>query len=417
MGRFWVIVLPILLAVTAWGAMSLASKLNVGFTFTPEQLKQYNRLINCKSEFTTPSGSTTSYFAPAEDIEVDLEDDIAFLGVSDLQALLHKRAPAFLGSLIAWFQSSENKIEPMREMRGRKGVEIPKTSFNPIGLSILRYQGFSEKPGLWVFSINYDHNQPPGTPSQPGVVINSYEFQSSMVQQFTEQHHVKSPLFELLNDVAAISPTEFYVTNHHTGPLSTTPIAYLFDIAGLGTGNLLYCNAESQKCRVVLDGLNFANSVYLNQDHTILYLTETIEKRLRVYQRDILTNDLRLIETMQFDAFLDNMNMDMYGNLWIAGTMDALATLRAMFDTTKTFRSAPSIIYRLVPKTGKPDEKPSKWNYAAITSNIFWVEIVYADNGSSITPLSVAAPTRLGQVILGSPTSPDIIRCDVPDAH
>lgn len=411
MTRLGYLCLALVVALTAWGAMSLATKLNFGFQFTPEQLQQFNKLTDCQSHYQAPSSTTSSYFAPAEDIEVDLETDVAFLSVSDTRAVSQNRPPNFLGNIVTWSQSSNIKIAPRRMSKNFKGDEVPQLLFNPVGISLLNYQGFNANRGLWLFAVNYYHQN-----KLQSVAINTYTFESTMSHGFTQEYNVKNALFENLNDVAAISPTQFYVTNYQTGPGSGTPVGMLMSIFGVNTGNLVYCDAVDNACRVVLDGLSYANSVYLNHDHTQLYLTETLEKRFNVYDRDILTNELRLNESIILDGFPDNINVDVSNNVWVAATMDVVATLRAIMDETNEFRNAPSVVYRLIPKTGKADEKPSKWSHPSMTSKNFWIEIVFADNGSTITPLSVAAPTRNGDVILGSLVEPDIIRCHIPDS-
>jgi hypothetical protein len=411
MPRIKLILLAAVVAFTAWAAMSLASRLNIGFQFSAEQLKSYNKLENCRSHFRAADAATSTHMAPAEDIEVDLETDVAFLGVSDVQAIALKRNVSFHGNILTWTQSTENMVAPRRLSVNFKGDEVPYYAFNPLGISLLRFRGFEPNFGFWVFSVNYDHMS-----HTQSVIINKYNYESSTTHGFTQEYNFKSNLFENLNDVAAISPTEFYVSNHHTGPGSSTPLCLILDLMNIPTGNVLYCNVLKRKCKIVLDGLSYANSVYLNHDHTKLYVTESGEKRFSVYNRDIVTSELSLNETIQFDSLLDNINVDPWNNVWIAATMDAVATLRAITDTTKEFKSAPSIVYRLVPKSGLPNEQPSKWNHPSFQSNNFWVEIVYADNGSNITPLSVAAPTRLGEVILSSLVSPDLVRCTIPDA-
>jgi len=390
--------------------MNLATTLNFGFQFTPEQLQQFNKLTDCQSHYQPPSSATSSYFAPAEDIEVDLETDVAFLSVSDVRATSKNRPPNFFGNVVTWTQVSENKIAPRRMSKNFKGDEVSQLLFNPLGISLLNYQGFNANRALWMFAINYDHHN-----HHQSIVTHTYTFESPLSHGFTQEYNVKNVLFEHLNDVAAISPTEFYVTNYQTGPGSGTPIGMLMGVFGLNTGNLLYCDAVDNECRVVLDGLSYANSVYLNHDHTQLYLTETLEKRFNVYDRDLLTNELRLNESIILDSFPDNINVDIANNVWVAVTMDLVASLRAIMDDTNEFRAAPSAVLRLVPKTGKPGEKPSKWSHPTLTSKNFWIEIVYATNGNTITPLSVAAPTRNGNVILGSLVEPDIIRCRIPD--
>lgn len=410
MRRFICLILAVLIAALCWRLTLFASDMKVGFQFSPEELKLYNRLLNCASHAPPPSYYTSSFFAPAEDIETDLETDMVFLTVSDIQSRLMNTPSKYLGNVITWSLHSDIKIAPRREFGKSKGAELLPGQFNPLGISLLRYQGYSTDTNLWAFVVNY---YPDGEPS---VVINNYRYNSPTSHGFSQEYNVKNAQIVNPNDVAAISPTEFYVTNSHTGPGATNGMAMLLDFIGWGTGNLVYCDVVTERCRPVLDGLLFANSVYLNHDHTKLYLTETFGRRLRVYDRDILTNELRLNDTIQTDAMLDNINVDMYNNIWVAGSMDPAAIGKAFYDVTKEFRKVPSIVYRIIPKTGEFDEKPSKWNEPRFESKYHWVEIMYVDNGSTITPLSVAAPTRLGQVVLGSATSPDVFRCDIPDA-
>lgn len=404
------IFLSLIVLLIAWGATHVFEVTKYGFKFTPKQLAEYNKLTNCSSRYKLPSQLTAIFFAPAEDIEVDLEIDLAFLSISDVQARILDTPKRLYSHIVTYAVGGEVYHVPHRQSRTAvKHVDISPSNFNPLGISLLRYQGFESKPTVWLFAVIYSDQK------EPSVSVMEHSFVSKDSHNLFFKYHFKHALITNPNDVAAISPHEFYVTNSVTGPLANTPLSALLSFAGVHTGNVVYCNILKKSCKKVLDGLDYANSVYLNHDHSKLYVTETMGKRFSVYQRDIITSELLLEESIDLGAYLDNINVDPHNNIWVAGTMDGLNTMKAIRDPTREFKEAPSLIFRLIPKTHQPNEKPPKWNQAKYNSTNYWVEIVYADNGSSITPVSVAAPTRLGQVILGGLVSDDTIICDIPD--
>lgn len=407
------VVLAILVALVAWGAVHVLQATNYGFKFTPEQLTEYNKLKNCSSRYKLPLPFTSTFFAPTEDIEVDLESDLAFLSIVDVQVRAIQTPKRLYGSILTFLVGSDMHHVPVRrgDTTTDRGAEIPVHHFNPLGISILRYQGFSPKSGVWLFAVLYDDQ------GQPSVSTMEHSFPHQQAHTLLYQHNYKHALISNPNDVAAISPHEFYVTNSNTGPGVGTPLASLLDIVGIHTGNLVYCNILKKSCKKVLDGLAYANSVYLNHDHTKVYVSETFGKTLRIYKRDIITSELLLEDSIELGAYLDNINVDPNNNIWVAGTMDGMATMKGIQDPTREFKGAPGIVFRLVPKTHQPDEQAPKWNQPQYKSTNFWVEIVYADNGSTISPISVAAPTRLGQVLLGGLVADDIYLCDVPDVE
>lgn len=407
------IFLALLVALVAWAAMHVVRETNYGFKFTPEQLADYNKLQNCSSRYRLPLHLSSTFFAPTEDIEVDLETDMAFLSISDIQTRVIGTRKRMYGAILTFQVGADTHLVPVRRSNTSSDpeVEVHIGHFNPLGISLLRFQGFSAKPTLYVHAVLYDDT------GAPSVSIMEHSFYYGSAHTLLYQYNIKHKLIFNPNDVAAISPHEFYITNSHTGPGLNTPLTTVLDMMGIYTGDLVYCNAQKKTCRKVLDGLAFANSVYLNHDHTKVYITETFSKTFSIYKRDITTSELLLEESIYLGAFLDNINVDPLKNIWVAGTMDGLATLKAIQDPTREFKDAPGIVFRLVPKTHEPNEQPPKWNQPQYKSTNFWVEIVYADNGSSIAPISVAAPTRLGQVFLGGLIADDIYLCDIPDVE
>lgn len=413
MARTCLVIVALLVALTAWGAMYVAREMNYGFQFTEEQLKEYNKLVNCSSRYRHVHLLSSTWFAPAEDIEFNLETNMAFLSVSDIQARARKLPTRnLLGGFAHYDAEAQDFYLTHTKASKVDGLSIRPEHLNPLGISLLHYQALEPKPSVYLFAVNYvvdaTHK------NQPSVLIYRHDFLNSATNILSLDYNMKSPVLEEPNDVAGLSPTEFYVTNSHSGPTVATLGSVVLDALGIYTGNVLHCSAAKNSCKKVVDGLRYANSIYLNHNHTLVYVTETVGKALLVYRRDSQTNELSLDETIELGAFLDNINVDSFNNVWVAGTMDSFATLRAILDTTKEFKAAPSIVFRLVPKTHAADEKPSKWNQPQYKSKNYWVEIVYADNGSTITPVSVAAPTRYGEVMLGGLVSDELIMCQLP---
>jgi len=155
--------------------------------------------------------------------------------------------------------------------------------------------------------------------------------------------HVKSishPLMISPNDIVLINKDQFYVTNDHgtSSKRKQTLEEYL---------QLKRCDAlfyDGNDFRVVASGLGFANGININDDGSLLYIAETLGKRLSIFSRDINTNSLDFIEAIDFNSGIDNIEIDSDGNLWIGSHPKVITFSRHMKDSTIL---SPSQVYKL----------------------------------------------------------------------
>lgn len=190
------------------------------------------------------------------------------------------------------------------------------------------------------------------------------------LETFTERR-LTSP-----NDVAAVGPRAFYVTNDvengRDGPLS----ALLF-LARIGSGRILYFDGTAW--RVAAEGLRFANGIALSPDGTRLYAAETSGEALRLYDRNPQNGVLRQSGIVRMKAALDNINVDESGALWIAAHPKPLVIPRIARDAQAR---APSLVLRFEdapPLGGAP-------------------RAVYSDDGGELSAATAAA--RFGDTML-----------------
>tara|TARA_Y100001970_G_C14232825_1_gene859757 strand:+ start:821 stop:1891 length:1071 start_codon:yes stop_codon:yes gene_type:complete len=155
--------------------------------------------------------------------------------------------------------------------------------------------------------------------------------------------HIKSlsnPLMVSPNDIVLINKDQFYVTNDHgsSSKREQTFEEYL---------QLKRCNTlfyDGNEFRVVASGLGFANGININNDGSILYIAETIAKRLSIFSRNIKTNSLEYIKAIDFNSGIDNIEIDSDDNLWIGSHPKVITFSRHIKDSTVL---SPSQVYKL----------------------------------------------------------------------
>ena len=169
--------------------------------------------------------------------------------------------------------------------------------FHPHGISY-----FKTDKGDFLYVVN--HNK-------KGNYIELFRFDNDTL------FHVKTFENDLMfspNDIVAIDTNKFYVTNDHGNKkgFMRTMEEYLM----LPQSYILYYNGESYS--IVYDGLNYANGINVSNSGDIVYVSETIGRRISVLDRDRKTGELKLRFSKNIDTGLDNISIDSEGDLWIA---------------------------------------------------------------------------------------------------
>lgn len=204
--------------------------------------------------------------------------------------------------------------------------------------------------------------------------------------------------FRSLNDVLAVGKDAFYVTNDS---IARTPLGKRWELArAKDTAQVFYF--DGREVRPVAEGLSFANGIAASPDGRAIYVSETMDRTLRIYDRDAgtgaLTQRLGTEGLVWFGTGGDNIEVTPDGALWIAAHPKVLAFAAHRADPDKP---APSQILKIVPDTdgrgGTVDE-------------------VFLDKGEAISGASVAIAHE-GRLLIGAPFDPKLLLCDLPEEH
>ncbi|MCB2108642.1 MAG: SMP-30/gluconolactonase/LRE family protein [Rhodobacteraceae bacterium] len=193
------------------------------------------------------------------------------------------------------------------------------------------------------------------------------------------------------NDLAATGPREFYVAND-TGAESRFQ-RMQEQVFGAGFAKLTYF--DGAKFRTLREDLASAGGIAVSADGGRLFVADTQQKRVRVFSRDKITNDVSLAAIVELDGLPDNIDIAPDGGAWVTAHASAFSLIRHFFDAADP---SPSLVYRI-----------------ALNDRGFWrADLKYASDGRNLSAGSVAV--RYGdELILGSITEQKILRCKVPD--
>lgn len=242
--------------------------------------------------------------------------------------------------------------------------------FKPHGISL--YQG--EQGEIRLFVVDHANQQ-------HQVQIFEYKNQSLTLLRTILAPEMISP-----NDIVAVGPEQFYVSNDHgfvTGIMRT-----LEDYLMLPLSNVLYFDGE--QAQEVASGLAYANGMNMDASGTRIYVAGVTSLSLYVYERDLKSNALTLIEKINTGTGVDNIELDEKGDLWI-GAHPQLLKFVAHSKQSEN-RSASQVI-KIKASDGSFD-----------------IETVYQNNGDPISGSSVAA-VKGQRMLIGSVFDPIMLDC------
>lgn len=169
------------------------------------------------------------------------------------------------------------------------------------------------------------------------------------------------------NDVVAVGEDRFYFTNDHR---YTQGIGKLVEeYAGLSVSNVVYFDAKEYK--EVAKGIAYANGINYDSKRNLLYVASPRHFSVKVYavHKD---GSLSFIENIPCGTGVDNIELDLEGNLWI-GAHPNLLRFNAYAKGKR--QTAPSEIIKIIYR--------EEGHYA--------VEKIYVDEGKAMSGASVAA--------------------------
>ncbi|GAA6155196.1 arylesterase [Pyruvatibacter sp. HU-CL02332] len=205
----------------------------------------------------------------------------------------------------------------------------------------------------------------------------------------THRRTVRDPLIMSPNDVAAVSPEAFYVTNDHDRPgQDGRTLAALF--ASPITTVVYHDGSASQ---VVADELALANGVAVSGDMSKVYVTELLARTLHIFDRDPSTGGLTLSDQVFLGTGVDNIDVAEDGALWI-GAHPQLATFGEHAADPANLSPSQIVVVRQFEGGGGE------------------ASTAYLDDGSEISASSVGA-TYKNLLVIGAVFDPAVLVCDM----
>lgn len=333
------------------------------------------RTMSAAGQFTTikPIGvdacKPLAAIAGAEDIVIDREAGIAFVSSTDRKAL-HVDGKTDIRGEIYSLDLKQQSSAP------QSLTALTPPDFRPHGLSLLR----APDGRRVLFAVNHPSSGR-HTVERWQVNDNGMEHLGSIADQ---------TMFGSPNDVAAVGPEQFYVTNDGGGSMLTRTLDFVLQRT---RSTVVYF--DGSKARVVAEGFGFANGISVSADGKTVYVADTFRRTLEIFQREPTSGSLKPTGSVFFGTGVDNIDIDPDDAVWIAAHPRLIDFVRYFGGD---LRISPSQITRAVPTDAGRD-----------------VRTVLLDLGETISAASVAV--RFGdRYLVGTVSGPNVMSCDFKTA-
>ena len=307
--------------------------------------------------------------AGPEDFEVDAAHDTVIVSSTNRRA--PKNTPDPRDGLYA-LKLSDLGAAPVK-------LEGTPKDFHPHGISLYRAPNGDET----LMAINHRSD------GSQAVEIFGLDFDDAKAR-LTPHSSIGGGLLISPNDLSAVGPDRFYVSNDH---VTKTPLGrFAEDYLVWPHADLLYFNGTS--FRIPVQRMAFPNGVYVSPDGTHLYIAVTAERRLIALSREPFFGNLTEIGSLSLPMRPDNISADAQGRLIIAGHPSLIRVNQFRADPTKP---SPSEVVRVtLDKSGLPTG----------------YETIFADEGGLIGASSSAAAVGK-KLLIGSVLDNKLLVCDM----
>lgn len=295
----------------------------------------------------------------AEDIQIDRERDLLYLSLLDRRALVTGQGDDGDIGVVNVNEPDSDTISAL--------AAVPQ-GFRPHGMSLYRMPDGRHR--LFVISHPPDGDH----------VIEVFE-QPSAGGTFARIASFRDPLFQSPNAIVATGPDQFYVINDSGADHFVDRLRETVFRSGLST--LIFFDGET--ARVAAGGLKSGVGLAISPDGRIIYVAETLGKRLAQFERDPGTNELSLIGYVPTPGSPDNIQIDPAGVLWVAVHPKLLDLVRHFGDAK---HPAPTLVLK---------------------GNQTW-QTAHMNPGDLLSAGSVGVP-HSGMLWIGSITEPKVLQC------
>lgn len=142
---------------------------------------------------------------------------------------------------------------------------------------------------------------------------NCVEIFEILKNSLVHRETVEGKLIVSPNDITAVGPRQFYITNDH-GSRSALG-RKLEDYLRLSRSNIVYF--DGTRMHIVADGFSYANGIWATRDGKHLYIAATTGKTFYDYERGADGN-LKLLAKLDMGTGADNIDVDERGRILIA---------------------------------------------------------------------------------------------------
>lgn len=235
----------------------------------------------------------------------------------------------------------------------------------------------------------------PEAPSYEGSVIEIFDV--GIDGGLRHRRSVSAPWLTRPNDVVPTGPDSFYVTIEGGAKAGS-----FWDLIGMATGqdrsgSIWFFDGSSG--RKVAGGLSFANSLALSSDGSRLFATSTVTRALHIFNRNLISEELNPIRTIDLGSGLDNITVDPADRIFIAAHRDLPAFVFGHARNAR--RKSPSQALQVEGAAGVGD--------------VAFRE-VFASEGDDLSAASVAVEIN-GRLVLGGVYDDGILVCDASVAR
>lgn len=279
----------------------------------------------------------------AEDITIHPQTGVAFISANDRRALLAGEQTQ--GAIYAYDLKAESPA--------LKNLTSPfNNKLHPHGISL--YLGENGEASLFVVNHRPD-----------GEHIEIFDYADSTL---VHRESIRGGLMTSPNDVVAVGPRSFYVTNDHgnVSALGRTLEEYL----RLARSYVLYY--DGQNFKKVAEDILYANGINVSHDGKTVYVAACTGLKIHLYDRDTASGVLKLKKEIPLGTGVDNIELDAEGNLWVAAHPQLLTFTRHAKDASKL---SPSEILKI----------------SFISNDSYKIDQIYLNSGDEISGSSVGA--------------------------